>query len=198
MSSGVLTLDYFQNLEPLPSVRAPLVNPITWLIQLISGPRITARATSGEANDEQSQTVDPQKAVTTSVIDSGRECMEKLFEAVSDAIQLNGTMVAAEEGDPLDSQTLLYAIQSLAPLVMSLRLPPPLILPLESGGIGAEWHTSGMNIELRFRKPYDVYAVLEDVRGATTPFYGRDPDLVHTHPALQQLSRRPFNEEEAH
>src|SRR6516225_6752499 len=66
---------------------------------------------------------------------------------------------------PVDDQTLLYAVQSLAPLILSLELPPPLVLPLQNGGIGAEWHTSGMNIELRVRKPYGIYAVLEERPG---------------------------------
>ena len=100
-------------------------------------------------------------------------------------------MIDAEEGDPIDDQTLQYAVQSLGPLIAFFEIPTPLILPLQNGGIGAEWHTSGMNIELRFRKPYDVYVLLEDVQG-TASFHGRDPDLVHTHPALHELSRRPI------
>ena len=187
MNDGVLTLPYVQTPAPPPSVRAPLANAVTLLINLIFGPPTASTATTSGAN--QRQTVDAEKAVTASVVDPARDSVEKLFEAVRDAILLNGEMLAAEEGDPLDSQTLQYALQSLAPLIISLRLPPPLILPLQGGGIGAEWHTSGMNIELRFRKPYDVYALLEDARG-TTPYHGRDPDLAYTHPALQELSRR--------
>jgi hypothetical protein len=98
-------------------------------------------------------------------------------------------MVLDEEGDPVDSQTLQYAALSLSPLITFLELPTPLILPLQNGGIGAEWHASGMNIELRYRKPYDVYAVLEDARGAT-PFRGRDPELERTRVALSELARR--------
>jgi hypothetical protein len=116
--------------------------------------------------------------------------IEKFVEAVNEALELSNTMVASEESDPLDYQTFVYAIQSLVPLIAALKVPSPLILPLQSGGIVAEWHTGGMNIELRFRKPYDIYAVLEDARGVIEAFHGRDPDLVRAHPALGELSTR--------
>jgi hypothetical protein len=198
MNGGVLTLSYFQAPEvPIPPVRAPRTNPAISFIQdlkFILGPRIASPAVTSRINDEQKQAVDAQEqrqqAVTAFVVDPAHDRMKKFFEAVDDALQLNATMIAAEEGDPVDIQTLLYAIQNLVPLVISLKLPAPLILPLQGGGIGAEWHTSGMNIELRFRKPYDVYAVLEDVRGTIAAFHSRDSDLVHTRSALCELGTR--------
>jgi hypothetical protein len=136
---------------------------------------------------QQNLTLQPLTAVVPT---SAQDSIEKFGEALTDALELANTMVADEEGDPVDDQTWIYAIQSLAPLVMSLKLPPPLILPLQNGGIGAEWHTFGINIELRFRKPYDIYAVLEDAQGAFPTYHGRDPDLVHARSALRELGTR--------
>nr|WP_294551640.1 hypothetical protein [uncultured Rhodopila sp.] len=45
--------------------------------------------------------------------------------------------------------------------------------------MGAEWHERGVNIELRFRRVFDVYAVIEDARGIVPDFHGRDPSLQH-------------------
>ena len=116
--------------------------------------------------------------------------LTKFIEAVEEAVELSEAMVAAEENDPIDQQTFVYAMQSLLPAIISLQLPPPLVLPLQSGGIGVEWHTGGMNIELRFRKAYDIFAVLEDAQGRIEAFHGRDPNLDHSRLALNELSSR--------
>src|SRR5208337_5112284 len=129
--------------------------------------RLTASVTTGAI-----QAVDEQRESTA--VEASLQRIASFKEALNDALELNVEMVNDEEGDPIDSQTVQYAILSLSPLIASLELPTPLILPLQNGGIGTEWHAFGMNIELRFRKPYDVYAVLEDVWSAT-PFRGRDP-----------------------
>ena len=110
--------------------------------------------------------------------------------ALIEAIELSKTLVAENEAAPINDQTYFYVVNVLAPLIVGMELPVPLILPLQNGGIGAEWHDHGMNIELRFRNPYDIYAVLEDARGAIQPFYGRDPFLVQTRAALRELSTR--------
>ena len=60
---------------------------------------------------------------------------------------------------PHGQATVDYAVQSLLPIIKRYKLPAPLMLPLQNAGIGFERHTGGMNIELRFRKPYQVYAV---------------------------------------
>jgi hypothetical protein len=119
-----------------------------------------------------------------------RLTLEPFIRAVNDALALSVEMIAEDEIAPIDGHTLKFAIQSLAPVIAILQLPPPLMLPLQNGGIGAEWHGSGLNIELRFRRPYDVYAVLEDARNAIQEYHGRDPDLVHTRPVLSQLRAR--------
>ncbi len=138
----------------------------------------------------QRQSLSQQPLTALALEEPLRVKIEQFREALRDALELSDTMIADEAGDPIDNQTMIYAIQSLEPLFMSLNLPPPLVLPLQNGGIGTEWHTSGMNIELRFRKPYDVYAVLEDAQGAVPPYHGRDPHLVQSRSALCELSAR--------
>ena len=195
VSSSLMTLPDFQAVQlPPSSPRAPrtylpsLFRKFTFGL-LIASPATTSRLRDQETLDAQQQSLS-QQPLTALVPEPVQDRIERFAEALTDALVLSDTMVASEEGDPVNQQTLLYAIQSLVPLVMSLKLLPPLILPLQDGGIGAEWHTSGMNIELRFRKPYDIYAVLEDARGAIELFHSRDPDLVHTRSALCELSTR--------
>jgi len=194
VSSPLMTLSDFEAVQlPPPAPRAPRTNLPTLLRKFtfglgIASPATTSRTRDQETSGAQQQSLNQQPL--TAFVPEPVHRIEKLRDALTDALELSDTMVAAEEGDPVDHQTLLYAIQSLVPLVVSLKVSPPLILPLQNGGIGAEWHTSGMNIELRFRKPYDIYAVLEDARGAIEPFHSRDPDLVHTRSALCELSTR--------
>jgi hypothetical protein len=188
-----MTLSAFPAVPLPPSVKAPRTSLPTLLKQFTFGARVGSPATTGKRDQETSDA--PQQSLseqplTALVPKPVRDRIEKFTEALTDAFELSDTLVASDEGDPLDHQTLLYAIQSLVPLLLSLKLPPPLILPLQSGGIGAEWHTSGMNIELRFRKPYDIYVVLEDARGAIEPFHSRDPDLVRARSALSELGTR--------
>lgn len=111
-------------------------------------------------------------------------------EAHQEAIDLSAVLVANDEAIGINPQTLEFASQTLLPLVVSLALAPPLILPLQNGGIGAEWHSAGMNIELRFRRPFDVYAMIEDSQGVTPTCHGRDPDLKRAQLALRELSCR--------
>ena len=116
--------------------------------------------------------------------------VEELRKALIEAIELSKTMVDEDEATPINDQTYFYAVEVLAPLIFAMELPVPLILPLQNGGIGAEWHDHGMNIELRFRNPYHIYAVLEDARGEILPFHGRDPHLVRVRVALQEFTTR--------
>jgi hypothetical protein len=193
VSASPMTLSVFPALQLPPSVRAPRTNLPT-LKQFIFGPRVGSPATTGAIGDQgtsdiQQQSVN-QQPLTGLVPKPVQERIERFTDALIDALELSYSMVASEEADPVDHQTLAYAIQSLVPFVMTLELPPPLILPLQSGGISAEWHESGINVELRFRKPYDIYAVLEDARGVFGPIHSRDPELVHTRSALYELSSR--------
>jgi hypothetical protein len=123
--------------------------------------------------------------------DTAREARVETFRsALQDAVELSELMMGQDDCDPIDHQTFSYAVQSLLPFVVSLALPCPMMLPLQNGGIGAEWHDLGLNIELRFRKLYDVYAVVEDVRSIVSSYHGRDPYLRNIESALRELSRR--------
>jgi hypothetical protein len=199
MNSGILTDAYFQNPEPTPSLRAPLRSFFEPVVQFILE-RLTGSVTTGviQAVDEQresSAVQQPNQGKTVSVAASTASAEASLRriasfkEALNDALELNVEMVNDGEGDQVDSQTVQYAALSLNPLIASMELPTPLVLPLQNGGIGAEWHAYGMNIELRFRKPYDVYAVLEDAR-SPEQFRGRDPDLERTRIAIGELGKR--------
>lgn len=116
--------------------------------------------------------------------------LDKFVMALTEAIELSETMVSEDEASRIDDQTFNYAVRTLTPLFIEIEMPAPLVLPLQNGGIGAEWHALGMNIELRFRNPYQVYAVLEDAQGIIPPFHGRDPGLVQTHTALREFATR--------
>jgi hypothetical protein len=134
----------------------------------------------------------PQKQLSKALTETEalRDATDQFYAALNEARELSEIMVAEDEISPIDEQTLNYAIQSLLPLVQRFKLPPPLMLPLQNAGIGAEWHTSAMNIELRFRKPYHVYVLVEDARGALPTYQGRDPNLVQATAALACLSAR--------
>jgi hypothetical protein len=110
--------------------------------------------------------------------------------ALRDAVKFSEAMVAEDEGAPLNIQTWAYASQTLVPLITALDLDSPLLLPLQNGGIGAEWHDFGLNIELRFRNPYQVYVVIEDARGIISPFHDFDSNLLQLNVALRELAAR--------
>jgi len=150
---------------------------------------ITSRRRVSDSPRDQPEPASPQP-MTTLFAESVRAKIAQFAEALKDAYELSSAMIAEGEISPIDVQTLNYAVQSLAPLITSLKLPSPLILPLQNGGIGAEWHACRMNIELRFRKPYEVYAVFEDALGVISTYHGRDPYLVQARSALSQLSTR--------
>jgi hypothetical protein len=121
---------------------------------------------------------------------AGETRTEAFVTALNEALELSALMVAEDDGDPMDHQTVVYAVQCLLPYIKSLKLPCPVILPLQNGGIGMEWHDAGMNIELRFRHVYDVYAVVEDAQSILRGYHGRDPSLYHAEIALRELSSR--------
>ena len=103
---------------------------------------------------------------------------------------MSEAMVADDEGMPLNIQTWTYAAQELMSIISTLDIQLPLMLPLQNGGIGAEWHDSGLNIELRFRNPYQVYAVLEDAKGIIPTLHDYDRNLAQARIALRELATR--------
>jgi hypothetical protein len=116
--------------------------------------------------------------------------LDEFRAALSEAIELSVTYVSEDEAAPIDNQIFTYALKVLTPLFIKWEMPAPLVLPLQNGGIGVEWHVLGMNIELRFRYPYHIYAVIEDAHNAISPYSGRDPDLLLSQSALAELSAR--------
>jgi hypothetical protein len=192
MNLSLMTLEDFQAVR-IPPQAAGTNLPARKFTLSSSGVTASLTTTGGIPNQDASsareERLSPPPRIAI-IPDAGQDRLERFIDALNDALQLSHTSAASDEGDPIDHQTLTYAVQSLAPLMVSLELSPPLILPLQNGGIGAEWHTSGMNIELRFRKPYDVYAVLEDARGIISPFHSRDPELVNASSALSELGKR--------
>ena len=110
--------------------------------------------------------------------------------AFNESVEMSKAMVADDEGAPLNVQTWRYAAQEIISIISSLDIPLPFMLPLQNGGMGAEWHAKGLNIELRFRKPYQVYVVLEDARNTIPELHGYDRNLVQAREALRQLSAR--------
>jgi hypothetical protein len=97
-------------------------------------------------------------------------------------------MVAADEMDPPDPEVWRFAETLL--VSFAEFLPPPLVHPLQLGGVSCEWHERGMNIELRVRGLGDVFTVIEDAQNALPNFSARDPDLRHAIRALQVLQSR--------
>jgi hypothetical protein len=183
--SDVLTLDHPGSAPNPPSTgRAPPQPEATQPVSTVAPPlsKVT-QSVPPEGQRPESPAALTERSVRATLL-------EELRKAVIEAIELSKTMVAEDEAAPINDQTYFYAVEVLAPLIIAMELPVPLILPLQNGAMGAEWHNHGLNIELRFRNPYDVYAVLEDARDAIQPFYGRDPFLVETRAALRELSTR--------
>ena len=122
---------------------------------------------------------------------AGEANMVAFQAALREMSDLSEVLVTEGEMQPINQQTLNYAIQLLCPLVLSMQQAcSPMMLPLQGGGVGAEWHDFGLNIELRFRNVYDVYAEVEDARGIISEHHGRDPHLRLVQPALREFSRR--------
>ena len=70
------------------------------------------------------------------------------------------------------------------------KLELPLILPLDLGGLSAEWHNHGLNIEIRFRASQPVYLIIEDARAQIKEYRGRDPSLARAFQAIIALAHR--------
>lgn len=108
--------------------------------------------------------------------------------AIVDAVETAAEMHRAAEMALPNESVWNDAIAFLQAYAMVLGAP--LITPLQGGGLSAEWHEHGLNIELRFRKDRDVFAVIEDARGEIEAFMARDPDLDHAAQALNILVQR--------
>jgi hypothetical protein len=116
-----------------------------------------------------------------------------LRAAFSDALVDARSLVEAEELEEPSADTWTAAFNALHHFLagpFAELLDVPLISPMRFGGLSAEWHASGLNIELRFRRPGDVYAVIEDARGEIESYWGSDPDLFRAAEAIAKLAAR--------
>lgn len=124
---------------------------------------------------------------------SPRKVFLREFRAAAkagDAIAISGGAEARS------ARTWYHAGRALCGFVQKFSLPAPLITPLQGGGLGAEWHEWGLNIELRFRPHEDsasyrrVYALIEDAHGEIGSSYNYDNDFSKTRVALRELAAR--------
>ncbi len=126
---------------------------------------------------------------TALTIEPNASKLSELRQAFKEVFELLKAMIADNEIAPPNEQTWTYAAHELASMA-TLSIPVPLILPLQNGGIGFEWHKGGLNIELRFRKPYQVYVVLEDAYGVIPTLQDYDTNLESARKALRELASR--------
>lgn len=104
------------------------------------------------------------------------------------AADLADQMAEEGEGDPADWDTWISALRFLAP--NARYLPTPLIMPLQRGGLGFEWHTHGINLELRFRPGSPLYTLVEDARRELPASRGRENGEFRANEALRALIGR--------
>jgi len=121
---------------------------------------------------------------------TGMRRSREFLDAFVSAVSLATEMAAADEADPPSMEIWQNAWDALA--VSQTKLPAPLLAPLQLGGLSAEWHERGMNIEVRFRGAENAFVVIQDARKEVPEFLGPDPKLIRARGALEKLSARPF------
>jgi hypothetical protein len=182
---------------------APALDTSTWAFNLTSSRRAAGRgAILGLVSDRHSAstwrtapvpvalsvpgvTLGPR---TPSVVNAEIQREREFTAAFVAGLQLAAEATAADEADAPDADIWTYASDALSPFAR--LLPPPLVDPLQLGGVSFEWHEFGLNIELRFRGRADVYVVIEDARGELAEFHGRDVELHRAREALAVLAMR--------
>jgi hypothetical protein len=119
-----------------------------------------------------------------------RARLNALYEAFSEA--LVDVEIARGEGDAdaPDEQTWAFAWGALSQLLTGLDVPLPLVIPAPTGGLGAEWHAAGLDIELRFRAPGRIYCAVEDGRSVISRASDFRSDLRGIGPAVRELAAR--------
>lgn len=129
-------------------------------------------------------------ATTPGEVIAGVRRLNELFDAFDSALDMALECAIADEMDPPKRDTWIFAWCILVIHTAAVPVPLPLLSPLQLGGLSAEWHTRGMNIELRFRGFNDVFVVIEDARNEVSEYHGRDPALSIAAAALNRLAER--------
>jgi hypothetical protein len=169
--------------------RAPIVRRLASLIGFAAG---LINPPAGEAL--KNAVLQRLRAIAPSrTAGAAHDRLDALATAFFDALAEAGCMVEDDEIEAPDADTWNAANLALSAFLagpLAEALDVPLILPMRRGGLSAEWHERGLNIELRFRGPTDVYAVIEDVRGEVEDYRGRDPHLARAAAAIAHLAAR--------
>lgn len=109
-------------------------------------------------------------------------------EAMAAAAEMSAQLVLEEDAEPASPEIWNDAVDLLVPLAPFA--PTPLILPLRKGGISFEWHTAGIDLELRFRPGAGLYSLVHDARGKLPASQGRDRARDRGLSALRSLIAR--------
>jgi hypothetical protein len=202
MSALTLTAPMPTRYEPPPPQRPSLLDyevpqraRAPWLQRVASVIGIAAGLINPPAGEATAGVVAlrPSAIAPSRVAGSAHDRLDALSTAFLEALAEARCMLEDEEMEAPDPDTWTAAHLALTAFLagpFAEALDVPLISPMRRGGLSAEWHERGMNIELRFRGPRDVYAVIEDARGAIEDFRGRDPDLARAADAIAELAVR--------
>jgi len=92
------------------------------------------------------------------------------------------------------TQVLPQVIAAAAEILRELtqrRTPLPAIVPTADGSVQLEWHTRGIDLEVRWISPSRIRVYLDDARGQLTPIDEElQYDVTPLRGALRELSTR--------
>jgi hypothetical protein len=89
---------------------------------------------------------------------------------------------------PVDPATAQAAEALLMPL--SRGVPAPSFMPGPNGDAWAIWGEAGLSIEICFRGPDDIFAMIDDTWNEVEDFEDVDPGLAVTARVLERLRHR--------
>jgi hypothetical protein len=90
----------------------------------------------------------------------------------------------------VNRQSLLEAASLLRELARA-KTPAPSVVPTSDGSVQLEWHTRGIDLEVRWVSPTTVHVCLDDLRGILAPIDGDlRYDFLPIKAAIRELSSR--------
>lgn len=96
-------------------------------------------------------------------------------------------------GRPIDRDTVVFAVDMLT-RVLRPSTPPPYLVPASYGGLQAEWHEKGIDLEIEVVAPNRVCVSYED---SQTGVSKREVNLVNDfsflYEPVKQLTERPVS-----